>query len=379
MPDVREITDQDALHEVVEALEGRPRFALDTESNSLHAYREQVCWIQLACEGRVFLLDTLRVPDLEKLEPFIIDPGVTKVLHGADYDMACLHRDFGWHFQGLFDTHVAAHLLGDEKLGLASLVEKWFGVELDKSLTCQDWAMRPLPEKLYRYLVEDVLYLERLHDELRALLEERDLLEEAEIEFTRVRDHRWDRPEDPDPEGFRRIKGAGALDHVGLGILRELYFWREEVARGRDVPPFKVLGNRQLLAIARNRPRSPEALVRARLVRPRVARQHGPDLIDAVVMGMRNYAEIPRRAPSREARLPNDAQNAAEALRTWRRDRVKKEGRPSLAILPNHVIDAIVRARPHSEAELAAIPTLGEKRLELYGGRILALLRKHLH
>src|SRR5690606_29531 len=131
----------------------------DTESNSLYAYRERVCLIQLSTRSRDYILDPLIIVDMSPLAPLLADPGVEKVFHAAEYDLICLHRDYGFIVNNLFDTMVAARICGYKAIGLGSLLSEFLGVELDKRHQRDDWGERPLPPDSLRYAQMDTHYL----------------------------------------------------------------------------------------------------------------------------------------------------------------------------------------------------------------------------
>lgn len=336
-------------------------------------YRENVCFVQLCVGDEVFLIDTLAVRDLSPLRPALTDPGILKLLHGADYDVVCIKRDFDIGLFPIFDTMISAQMLGYEQLGLAALVERHFGAHLDKTLTRHDWGRRPLDTDYIPYLVDDVIYLEGLHDILGAALEDADLVEEAEIEFDRVSAQEWSGSDDVDPDRFRRIKGARDLDHTGISILSEMYLLRDRLAKEANVPPFRVLGNEQLLNVAKRRPRNLRDLKHIRGFTDRVLRKIGPDVIEAVKFGTENRDNIPKRAP-RKPRPPEEQVAIEEGLRQWRRGVCEELDVPSVVVLPNHVIERVARERPTNRTELADIEGLGEKRLDRYGEDILAIV-----
>jgi len=170
------IDTQAALPEIAAALSLEPRLALDSEADSFHHYEEQVCLLQIATPDRTILLDLLRLDHLEPLLPIFADPAVEKILHGADYDVRILGRDYGVKFARLFDTMIAAQLLGREAFGLGALVQSHFSVTLNKRFQKADWTQRPLPSEMIRYAAEDTAYLLPLRDALARELEERDRL-----------------------------------------------------------------------------------------------------------------------------------------------------------------------------------------------------------
>ena len=358
----------EGLDDVARALDTADRIAIDTESNSLHVYRETVCYVQICTGTKVFLIDTIAVRDLSPLAPAFTDPEKLKILHGADYDVVCIKRDFDIGLDPIFDTMVAAQMLGYDKLGLAALVERHFGALLDKSLSKHDWGRRPLEERYVPYLIDDVIYLEDLHDILDRDLEEEDFIEEAELEFERVARQEWSGTEEVDPDRFRKIKGARDLDHLGLATLSGLYLLRDRFAREANLPPFRILGNEQLLNAARRRPRNLRDLKSIRGFTDRVLRKIGHEVIETIKTA--NTDDVPVRPP-RKPRPPEVQVAIDEGLRAWRRDVCEESGLHSLVVLPNHVIDRISVARPSDLDELAGIEGLGNKRLERYGNAIL--------
>ncbi len=207
--------------------------------------------------------------------------GRETVLHGADYDVRCLRREYGWQFPRLFDTMAAARRLGRTGLGLSALVEAQFGVRLSKAFQRSDWGHRPLTPDQLAYAALDTHFLLPLHARLTAELSERGALEEARGEFAHIAAVEF-RERVFDPEGYRKLKGARELDAEGRRVLRALYLAREDRARAADRPPFKVLGEQTMLDLARRRPRTEEALRAIPGVTPSVLRRMGDAILEAV-------------------------------------------------------------------------------------------------
>jgi ribonuclease D len=361
------------LEAALPALRAARVLALDTESDSLYRYRERVCFLQIAVGSHAWLVDTIAIRDLECLRPVFEGPQL-KVLHGADYDLSGLFRDFGLRLASVFDTMIAAQLLGREHLGLAALVREFFGAELDKTLTRHDWGTRPLEDKHVRYLVEDVVHLTGVHERLAAELARDDLVEEAEIEFARLLGSVA--PRAPfDPEGFRHIRGAHTLTREGLSVLRELYLLRDRLSAQADKPPFKVLGNHQLLAIAETLPGDLDALREVTRLPPHLLRRLGPGLLRAVRSGHDNQANVPLRVKAKGSRPPEIKVAWIDTLKVWRREAAVRDGRTTMAILPNHLLHALADVRPATIAEIGAVPLFGKRRLERYGEAILDATR----
>ena len=369
-----------AVEALAAEMAGVSCIGLDTESDSMHSYFEKVCLLQVSLPGdRFFIIDPLRVKDLSPLRPALEDPAVRKVLHGADYDIVCLKRDFGVTMRGTFCTMTAGLLLGLEKIGLADMVDRQFGVRLAKAFTRSDWSTRPLSPGQMEYLVQDVQYLLPLAEDMDRRLGEADLREEARIEFTRLED-RLPAAREFDPWGFLRIRGARALPERGRAVLRALVAMRERRSREIDRPPFKVLANETLHRLAEAGPGSAGSLRGVKGVTPYVLRKWGDDILEAVRTGKADPETVPDRAPPRsdappdERRMSFAAQKRHGRLKEWRAAAAAKAGRTTLALLPNPAMFEIARVPPPDLAVLAALPGVGEHRARLYGEEILRLV-----
>lgn len=279
VPPPQLVADPGSLERLLAALRAEQVIALDTESNSFHVYRERVCLLQVSTPTTDYVVDPLAV-DVRPLGEVLCD-GRETVLHGADYDVRCVRREYGWRFPHLFDTMAASRRLGHAALGLSALVEAHFGVKLSKGFQRSDWGRRPLTPEQLAYAALDTHFLLPLHARLCADLTARGALEDARQEFARIaavvpRERVFD------PEAWRRIKGARGLDPAGARILRALYLAREERARTSDRPPFKVLGDHTLVELARTRPRTQAALGAVPGVTPSVIRRMGEAILEAV-------------------------------------------------------------------------------------------------
>jgi len=256
--------------------------ALDTESNSFHVYRERVCLLQLSTHDQDWVVDPLAV-DVQPLGALLCD-GRETVLHGADYDVRCLRREFGWRLPRLFDTMIAARRLGRAGLGLSALVEARFGVKLSKANQRSDWGRRPLSPDQLAYAALDTHYLLPIAEELRAELARQGLHDQALAEFQRISEVE---PKEKvfDQDGWRRLKGARELDAPGKAVLRALWIAREAKASEVDRPPFKVLAEQTMVDIAKQRPTSGEALARIPGVTPQVQKRMGEAIREALAAG----------------------------------------------------------------------------------------------
>jgi len=273
------VADPAAVEALVRRLAAEPVLAVDTESNSFHVYRERICLVQISTREDDFIVDPIAT-DVAPLGAVLCD-GRETVLHGADYDVRCMKREWGWRLPRLFDTMAAARRLGRTGLGLSALVESHFGVKLSKANQRSDWGRRPLSREQIAYAALDTRFLLPLHALLAGELEGRGAAEEARREFDRIasvepRERVFDR------EGWRRLKGARELDPPGREVLRALWLAREEAARASDRPPFKVMAEQAMVEVARRRPRGAEALARVPGVTPPVLRRLGDAMIAAI-------------------------------------------------------------------------------------------------
>lgn len=276
------ISERGALEDLARRLALEPVVALDTESNSFHAYRERVCLIQISIPGADFVVDPIAV-DVGMLGE-VLGGERELVLHGADYDVRCLRREYGWDLGRIFDTMVAARRLGSKELGLAALVQAHFGVRLTKEHQRADWGRRPLTREQLRYAAMDTHFLLPLHATLAADLRYRGVEGEARREFDKVASSKA-HARVFDPEGWRRLKGARELDVEGKQMLRALWIAREARASTIDKPPFKVVPETALVELARTCP-TDERLVRAIPgMTPRVMEQAGEAILQVLRAG----------------------------------------------------------------------------------------------
>jgi ribonuclease D len=273
------VSDPGALEDLARRLALEPVVALDTESNSFHAYRERVCLIQISIPGADFIVDPLAV-DVGPLGA-VLGGERELVMHGADYDVRCLRREYGWDLGRIFDTMVAARRLGTKELGLAALVQAQFGVRLTKEHQRADWGRRPLTREQLRYAAMDTHYLLPIHATLVAGLRERGAEEEARREFDRIASARA-HARIFDPEGWRKLKGARELDADGKKMLRALWIAREELASAIDKPPFKVVPETAMVELARTRPQDERVVRAVPGITPRVMERAGEAILQVL-------------------------------------------------------------------------------------------------
>ena len=350
-------------------LQEEPLIAVDTESNSLYAYYQRVCLIQISTRGGDWVIDPLVFSKLDLLAPIFANPNIEKVFHAAEYDIMCLKRDFEFTFSNLFDTMVSGRILGMKLLGLGNMLETFFGVRVDKKYQRADWSVRPIPVEQLRYAQHDTHYLLDLRDVMIRQMEEKGCLVEAREVFNLMTEIPAAAQYTFDMEGYWRINRARDLDRRQMAILRELYLWRDDLAAQLDRPPFKVATDETLVAIAVEAPTTTEALKKV-LGRHSVMQYH-TSILSAVKEGL--VAKFPQR-PTRDPRLDPVTQARYDALHEWRKARAMERGVESDVIIPRESLWAMARTSPRTPEDLTAIPGMGPWKRERYGAELLALL-----
>ena len=231
------IVDRRGTGELADALRGEQRIAVDLEAAGFHRYSDQVCLLQLSTTNRTFVVDTLAVDPSEVLRTSFESPDVRILVHGGDYDLRLLDRDLDLHPVNLFDTQVAAALIGEPAISLAALLEKYFNVRLSKKYQRADWAQRPIPEEMLEYAAADTQHLHALTDLLSERLEALGRMTWAEEESTLLASQRWNEVGEVDP--VTRVEGARYMEPREVALLREACLWRDEIARRLDRALFR--------------------------------------------------------------------------------------------------------------------------------------------
>jgi ribonuclease D len=366
---------QSHLIQLVHALWKEPAIGVDLEADSMFHYPEKVCLLQIATPSQTVLLDPLSLRDLSELSPVFSSSKVRKVFHGADYDIRCLHRDFGIEVQALFDTQVAARFLGLKETGLASLLQDRFGVAMEKKYRKRDWSKRPLPASMIRYAAEDAHYLLLLARHLEAELKDLGRLSWAEEEC-RILSKVRHMPAHDQPL-FVKFKGSGRLDRRGLAVLEAVLQFREERSRKLDRPPFKVLGNGPILNMAQKRPRTRKALSAIEGISPAQLKAFGSELAQTIAKALTlpeaSLPEIPKKA---RRRYSPRAARRIKALKDWRAHRAAPLGLDPALLCPNAIIHSLVQAVPENPEALSGIGEMRDWQRKEFGSEILLILKQ---
>jgi ribonuclease D len=331
--------------------------ALDTEGASFHRFVDRIYLLQLSTRQHHAVIDPLPIGVPSGLGALLEDPSVEVVFHDADYDLRLLQQDYGWQVRTIFDTRIAAQLLGYTAFGLAALLERFFEVKLDKKHQRADWSMRPLTEGMLDYAAQDTRHLLQLRDQLAAELDRTGRSAWAREEFALLEGIRW---QDEAPgTSYLRVKGARDLTRRELAVLRELVPWRDAVAGSLDRATFRVLGNEQLLDIARTQPRTKEALAKVKGMPRAVLEQRGQELLDAVSRALAvPEAELPKFP--RAARWDRDPEFDARvnALKTARDAAAKRLQLDPGVLCSRDRLEAVARRNPATVEEVAEVNEL---------------------
>ena len=373
---VRLIQTQAELEDLFQRLRAEPLLAVDTEAASFHRYRDRVYLLQLSSRQETAVVDPLAVSSLAPLGAALADPNVEIVFHDADYDLRLLGQEYGFRSANLFDTRIAAQLLNEPGVGLAALLEKYLGVRLDKRYQRADWSARPLTSEMLAYAAADTRHLPVLRDLLRDRLRELRRLEWAEEEFELLTAVRRSAPEPSEP-GYLRIKGARALSGRAQAVLRELFQWREEVARRSDKAAFRILNNEPMVFMAKAPPTDLTALKAIKGISPEQADRRGKEILAAVQRGLDiPDPDLPRvERPLR--RQPDAAYEVKlERLKAARNVLATQYDLASGVLCANGVLEAIARVNPGTLEQMADIKELRRWQLREIGGKLLAAVQQ---
>jgi ribonuclease D len=349
-------------------LTAQPRLAVDTESNSLHAYREQVCLIQFTTPSKDYVVDPLALHDMSALGPIFSNPKIEKIFHAAEYDLICLRRDFGFQFSNLFDTMHAARVLGYPFVGLDNLLADKFQFEMDKRHQKADWAVRPLTPAQLDYARLDTHFLFDLRDVLKSELKEKGRLDVALEDFARAAKVDISK-EKVNGTSWKRFSTRKDITPRELTVLSELCISRDRIAERMNRPVFKVISDAVLLDIARNLPEKDVDLAGLGLS-PKQIRLWGSEILEAIKRGA--VAPLVERE---QARRPNDAAlKRLEKLKNWRKKIAQELEVESDIVLPKTYLNSLAEHPPRSLQELESIMYDSPTRFHKYGEQIFRLV-----
>jgi ribonuclease D len=364
-----------AMESLIRHIGTAERVALDVEADSLHNYFEKVCLIQLSLDGEHYVVDPLSDLDLSGFSAALAEKPL--IVHGGDYDLRMLRASLSFKTRGeVFDTMIAAQLLGIEQIGLAALIERFFHVTVEdagqKSQQKSDWSRRPLSEKQLSYAINDTRFLQPLAEHLERELRERGRMAWHK-ESCRAMVESTGRDRLRDPEQTWRIKGSGRLTRRQLAYLRELWHWRDQHARRANMPSFKIFGNQQILDLVEWLDSHPAVPLQQgpklpRNIRDALLRTLEEAIARAAGMDPAYWPE--RRSFERPETLTADA---VEWINALRRECARIAGELEIAaatLAPRAALEAIARSRPRTVDKIMKSGGLLRWQAELIEGAV---------
>ncbi len=327
------ITAKEHLEEVCVELAKCDRLAFDTESNGFYAHTEKVCLIQISTATEDYIVDPIAFKDISALGPLFADPKIEILFHAGEYDVLCLKRDYGFTFTNLYDTMIAARILGTKELGLAAAIERHFGLVISKKLQRADWGKRPLTHEMIRYAQGDTHFLMRLADIQKKMLIEKGRMDDAKEAFADLADL------EPnlktfDQDGFWKLVGRDEIGGQQMAVLKEIWLYREQQAQSRDRAPFRVMPEDLMVRMAQAMPETKEALAAVRGMSPYILERFAAGLLAAVEKGKSaTPLTRPPSAPAERKRMSDLEWRTFEALRAWRKSRSEKDGVEPVVIM----------------------------------------------
>lgn len=367
------ITSRSELDRFAKRLASQRIIGVDLEADSMYHFREKVCLIQIATRHTTAVIDPLQINNLAVLKPLFKRSDILKVLHGADYDIRSLYRDFKISINNLFDTELACRFLGFRETGLEAVLKKRYNVRLDKRYQRKDWSKRPLPQEMIAYAAKDVRYLIPLQKSLHQELKKKGRLAWVEEECRHLSKVR---PANSNSGPlFVGFKGAGKLGPRGLAVLEELLRMRKTIAQQQDKPLFRIIGNKSLLQLAETRPSNFNKLEKTDILGPKLIDRYGKNVVAAVTRALQIPSKNLPRYPRKVAPMvPAIVAKRVKELRIWR-DRTAKRLEVDPAIIGTKaLISALAVQKPVTMSSLSKMKELKAWQVSEFGRDIIHIL-----
>jgi ribonuclease D len=342
------LTSSDQVSDLARILSQERCIAVDTESNSRHRYPERVCLIQVAASSKVYLIDPLAVEDMRPMGEVLADETVLKLMQGAEYDVRCLDREWGFRIRNLFDTSVAARFAGMSQSGLSALIEDLLGLKIPKLARIQkgDWSRRPLSQEALNYAATDVWHLQSIQKALETRLRTLERSAWVSEECARLEEIRYVAP---DMEtAFLSLKGSRRLDGRAKAVLKQLFTLRDTEARRRNRPPYYILPHETLVHLASN-PAADFAELPAS--RGQIDTRFGRLLRTAIDKGLADPPISNPVRPRRRAATQTEIERL-KALKKWRVDLGTELSMDPALLWPMASLERLAKAPRTLSAEL---------------------------
>ena len=364
------ITESKQRDMALKELKTCPNIGVDIEGDSLFHYQDKVCLIQISGNGRNFIFDPLLLDSVDALSSLFQDVNIIKIFHGAEYDLISLKRDFKFKFVSIFDTVLAARAIGIKSFSLQSLVSKYFDIQLEKSHQKANWSKRPIQRELLEYAYKDTFFLSDLYEKLLIEVKNKGRLDQIEEEFHLLENKNWEEKKFSS-DHFLKIKGARKLSILSQKILRELVMAREEMAQRLDRPPFKVIGNEELIQISEKKPHSLEEL---KVLFPKESApvyRNPVYWLKVISQGERSRDPLPSN-PKKNGILPTPEQEKRFVeLRKWRDQQALEEGVEPSMVISTDTLRSISLKNINCSEQLEGTGLLRQWQIRRYSSNIL--------
>ncbi len=370
MTNIQYINSSEQLATLCEQIKKEPWLALDTEFLREKTYYPKFCLLQIATPEWVACVDPIALPQLDTLFEALYDPNIVKVLHSCRQDLEIFHQLTGKLPSPIFDTQVAAPLLGfQDNPGYAMLVSSFLNINLSKAHTRADWSKRPLTEEQIQYAADDVIYLCKIYQIMTQKLTQLGRIDWLVQDFAEL--------ENPDlyvvaPEkAWLRIKGKNKLTGKQLSVVQTVAEWRERTAQAENRPKNWLLRDEILFDIAKLQPETPSQLGEVRGIDMRIINRHGAELCQLIIAA-KNRPPIPLNLKGRPAKKTQQQEAILDILTALVRIRAEE----------NQLNPSILASRKDLEVLLfdddEECPLLHGWRFTMAGKELVGLLKGEL-
>ncbi|MGI6045729.1 MAG: ribonuclease D [Eggerthellaceae bacterium] len=344
--------------------------AIDTEFLREKTYYPKLCLLQLANDSRVVIVDPFSIEDLRVICPLLEDEKITKLFHAGRQDIEILYQEVGAIPHPVFDTQIAATLLGHaQQIGYGALVHSVCNVSLKKMDSFTDWSRRPLSPSQLDYAADDVVYLPLLYKKMKASLEKKGRLRWLDQDFDELTN-----PENYEPHEYTRfwhLKRINQLNSKQMAAARELAAWREMQAQRRNLPRKWILSDEQIIEACKREPRSIDDLFMVRGIREKIDTGQARDLVKRMV-GAMDAPEDTWPEPERTRRAEHNVDISLDLMMALVR---KRAGEAEIAVptLARH--DDLVKIARGYRKDIDLLKgwrrkIVGEELIDLVEGRI---------
>ena len=370
------IDKQPELDELTSKMATSSYIGLDTEGDSLHCYFEKVCLIQITIEAGNFIVDPLAGLDMKGFVEAIENGYV--ILHGGDYDLRMLHKDFHFQPKGkLMDTQIAASFAGISKTGITAILDELLGIEHQKDQQLSDWSKRPLTEEQLTYAVTDTAYLKPLNDKLIEILESQGKLRWFKQTMKRIvaQVGNAKAKEIVDPW---RVKGYIVLQSSELRFLREIWNWREEVAKQLDRPPFKVMPNSRMIDLAKLLDANPNIDLSGNRLIPKCCKGNFYEMLLEYISKARKLRrpDWPAKYLPKKEFEPDD-KALTKKLRDFVAEVASEKGLEPCMLVKRTKLEAVSRDKPENKRQLKKTLNILEWQEEILCDGLMDIIKNH--